>query len=550
MHGSRGDRSGSIAGPQEAPTSGSSDTGGHPRRWLALAVIDLCLLAVTTDNTILNIALPTIARQLNATGAQLQWMVDAYIVVFAGLLLTSGTLGDRLGRRRLMIAGLAIFGLGSAATLTVNSSDQLIALRGVMGFGAALLLPATLSIITNIFPANERPRAIATWAAVSGVGMVTGPIIGGFLLENFAWNSIFMVNLPVVLIGIAGTLTLMSESRDANPGRTDPVGAVLSIVGLATLVYGIIEAPNSGWTAPETFLRVGIGLAAMAAFIAWELHYHSPMFDLGLFGRPAFGATSFAETAAHFALIGGMFGMTQFLQFVWGLRPMQAGFAMMPIAVGVIAGSLAAARLLPRLGVRPLLVTGMGTMSVGLLLISRLEVDSPYALFAAMLFFLSLGMGLAMAPATDSIMGAVDRDKAGVGSATNDATRELGSALGVAIFGSVISSGYRDGLTDRLPGLPGGLAGLPSNAADAIRDSIGSASVAAGQLPGAAGDAVLAAARESFVAGMSAASLIGAGVIAAGAVIVAHWLPRRTGTEAVEPPEATGTSLEVDAARA
>jgi EmrB/QacA subfamily drug resistance transporter len=503
-----------------------------------LLVIDLCLLAVTMDNTILNVALPTIARQLGATGAQLQWMVDAYIVVFAGLLLTSGTLGDRLGRRRLMIAGLATFGLGSAATILVTSSDQLVALRGVMGLGAALLMPATLSIITNIFPAGERPKAIASWAAVSGLGMVLGPIIGGALLESFAWNSIFMINVPIVLIGIAGTLALMPESRDANPGRTDPVGAVLSIVGLATLVYGIIEAPNAGWAAPETFVRVGFGLAAVAAFIVWELRYQSPMFDLWLFARPAFGATSFAETVAHFALVGGMFGLTQYLQFVWGLRPIQAGFAMLPIAIGVIAGSVVAARLQPRFGVRPLLLAGMGGLSLGLLLLSRLEVNTPYPVFALMLLCLSLGMGLAMAPATDSIMGAVDKDKAGVGSATNDTTRELGSAMGVAVFGSVISSGYRDGLTTRLADLPGGLAGLPAAVSDAVRDSIGAASVAAGHLPSPAGDAVLAAARSSFVAGMSTATVIGAAIIAAGAVVVAHWLPGRAKTEEPRPTEA------------
>jgi EmrB/QacA subfamily drug resistance transporter len=524
VHATRGGGSRGFEEP-EPQAFEPSGTQGHPRRWLALLVIDLCLLAITMDNTILNIALPTIARDLGSTGSQLQWMVDAYIVAFAGLLLTSGTLGDRLGRRRLMLAGLAVFGLGSAATLFVTASDQLIVLRGLMGLGASLLMPATLSIITNIFPADERPKAIATWAAVSGVGMVAGPIIGGGLLENFAWNSVFLINVPIVLIGIAGTLALMPESRDANPGRTDPIGAILSIAGLATLVYGIIEAPNAGWTAPETLLRVGLGLAAITAFIVWELRYQSPMFDLRLFARPAFGATSFAETVAHFALVGGMFGLTLYLQFVWGLRPMQAGFAMLPIAVGVIAGSMVAARLLPRFGTRPLLLAGMAGISLGLLLLSRLAVDTSYPVFGSVLLCLSLGMGLAMAPATDSIMSAVDKDKAGVGSATNDTTRELGSAVGVAVFGSIISSGYRDGLTARLADLPGGLGSLPTTLSGAIRDSIGSATVAAGQLPSPVGDTVLSAARSSFVAGMSTAALIAAVVVAAGTVVVAHWLP-------------------------
>jgi EmrB/QacA subfamily drug resistance transporter len=526
MGGIRGSRpAGRKVPDQAAPNRGAGSSEGHPRRWWALAIIDLCLLVATMDNTILNVALPTISRQLGANGSQLQWIVDAYIVVFAGLLLTSGTLGDRLGRRKLLLAGLGVFGLASTATVLVGAPEQLIAIRGLMGLGGALLLPATLSLITNLFSEEERPRAIATWAAVSGLGMVVGPIVGGALLENFAWNSIFLINVPIVAVGIVGTILLIPESRDANPGRTDPVGAVLSIAGLASLVFGIIEAPNAGWAAPDTFLRVGLGLVLVAAFILWELHYHSPMFDLGLFARPMFGATSFAETVAHFALVGGMFTLTQYLQFVWGQRPLQAGLSMLPMAFGVVTGSAVAARLLPRLGVRPLLVAGMAGISLGLLLISRLAVDSSYAAFAAALLCLSLGMGLAMAPATDAIMGAVDKARAGVGSATNDTTRELGSALGVAIFGSIVSSGYRDGLVTRLSGLPGGLGGLPSSVGAAVRDSIGSATVAAGHIPGDNGATVLAAARGAYVSGMSSATVIGAAIVAIGAAVVFHWLP-------------------------
>ena len=242
---------------RSAPEAVRTGSGPDPRRWWALAIIDLCLLVITMDNTILNVALPTISRQLNATGSELQWMVDAYIVVFAGLLLTAGTLGDRLGRRRMLLAGLSVFGLASTATLFVSSPDQLIAIRGIMGLGGALLMPATLSLITNLFPENERPKAIATWAAVSGLGMVAGPIVGGALLDNFSWTSVFLVNVPIVAVGLAGTLALMPESRDPQPGRLDPVGAVLSIAGLAILVFGIIEAPGAGWTAPETLTRVG-----------------------------------------------------------------------------------------------------------------------------------------------------------------------------------------------------------------------------------------------------------------------------------------------------
>jgi EmrB/QacA subfamily drug resistance transporter len=504
--------------------SGSTDAP-DPRRWLALIVIDLCLLAITMDNTILNVALPTIARDLSATGSQLQWMVDAYIVVFAGLLLTAGTLGDRLGRRRMLLAGQAIFGLASAGALLVTSADQLIAIRGLMGLGGALMMPATLSLITNLFPVQERPRAIATWAAVSGLGMVVGPIIGGALLDAFNWNSVFMVNVLVAAIGIVGTLVLMPESRDPRPGRLDPVGALLSIVGLAVLVYGIIEAPGPGWTAPETIVRIGVGVAFVLAFVIWELHNSEPMFDISLFGRPAFGATSFAETIAHFAIVGTMFGLTQYLQFVWGQRPLQAGVSMLPMAVGVIGGTILVTRLSGRVSSRYLIAGGMAGISIGLFLISRLTVDSPYIMFAAVLAFLSGGMGLAMAPATDSIMGAVDKERAGVGSATNDTTRELGSALGVAVFGSLLASGYRDAVATRLADIPGGIGSLPPAIGGAVRDSLGSAVVAAGQLPGDTGSAVLSAAREAFVSGMSTATVVGAVIVALGVVVLLHWLP-------------------------
>ena len=528
---------GGHAGPSSTAKRAGGELERHPRRWWALAIIDLCLLAVTMDNTILNVALPTIARDLSATGSQLQWIVDAYIVVFAGLLLISGTLGDRLGRRKLLLAGLSVFGVASMATVLVTTPDQLILIRGLMGLGGALLMPATLSLITNLFSETERPRAIATWAAVSGVGMVLGPIVGGALLEVFNWNAIFLANVPIVLIGLTGTLFLIPESRDENPDRLDPVGAALSVAGLATLVFGIIEAPGAGWTAPDTFMRVGSGLGLILVFALWELHNSAPMFDIRLFARPAFGATSLAETVAHFALVGGTFALTQYLQFVWGQRPLAAGISMLPVAFGVVLGSVIAARLLPRIGGKYLIAAGISGISISLLLISRLAVDSPYLAFAAVLAFMSLGMGLAMAPATDLIMGAVDKARSGVGSATNDAIRELGSALGVAVFGSIVSSRYRDVLSGPIAGLPGGVASLPPAVGGAVRDSIGSATVAVGNLPGETATAVLGAARQAFVSGMSTAALVAAAVSAVGTVVVLLWMPgrERSAADQVEP---------------
>jgi hypothetical protein len=342
-----------------------------------------------------------------------------------------------------------------------------------------------------------------------------------------------------VAAGLIGTLLLIPESRDAHPDRLDPLGAVLSMAGLATLVFGIIEAPGAGWTAPETLLRIGAGLGLIVAFGVWELHNSAPMFDIKLFARPNFGPTSFAETVAHFALVGGMFALTQYLQFVWGQRPLQAGISMLPVAFGVVIGSVVATKLLPRIGAKYLIVAGMAGISLALLSISRLTVGSSYLAFGVVLAFMSLGMGLAMAPATDAIMGAVDKARAGVGSATNDTTRELGSALGVAIFGSIVLSGYRDTLATRLASLPGGAPALPAGVAAAVRDSIGSASVAVGHVPGAAGSAVLAAARESFVSGMSTATAIGAVIVAVGAAIVLVWMPGRLRTSDSAPVEGT-----------
>ena len=290
-------------------------------RWWALAVLDLCLLAITIDNTIMNVALPTLARDLHATGTDLQWIVDAYVLFWAGLLLTAGTLGDRIGRRRVLLMGLGILGVGALASSFASSASQLIATRALMGAAAAFIMPATLSIIANLFDEHERPKAIATWSAVSGVGMVLGPITGGWLLDNFAWSSIFLANLPIVAVGAIGTLALVPESRDAHPDAADPIGAGLSIAGLMTLVYGIIEAPNAGWAAPETLVRIGAGLAVLLVFLGWEIRSRAPMLDVRLFLRPRFGPPALAISAGFFAIAGGTFMLTQYLQFIRGLRP-------------------------------------------------------------------------------------------------------------------------------------------------------------------------------------------------------------------------------------
>ena len=489
-------------------------------RWWALAVLDLCLLAITIDNTIMNVALPTLAREFRATGSELQWIVDAYVLFWAGLLLMAGTLGDRIGRRKVLLIGLGMLGVGAVASSFARSADQLIATRALMGAAAAFIMPATLSMITNIFDERERPKAIATWSAVSGVGMVLGPIVGGWLLDNFSWNSIFLANLPIVAVGVIGTIALVPESRDAHPDKADPIGAGLSIAGLMALVYGIIEAPNAGWGAADTLIRIGSGLAVLAIFVAWELRSKAPMLDLRLFLRPRFGPPALAISAGFFAVAGGTFMLTQYLQFVQGMRPLEAGVALLPVAIGVVIGTALASRLLRPLGTKIVMGTAMAVMAVGLLLVSRLAASSPYEALAACMLVIAVGLGLGGMPGTDSIMGAVSKERAGVGSATNDTTREIGCALGVAVLGSVLSSGYRDAIGDQF-------AGLGPTLSEAARDSIGAATVVAHSLPGAAGAEVARIANDAFMSGMSAAMVIAAVVVAAASVVLFAWLPAR-----------------------
>ena len=510
-------------------------------RWWALAVLDLCLLAITIDNTIMNVALPTLAREFRATGSELQWIVDAYVLFWAGLLLTAGTLGDRIGRRKVLLIGLGMLGVGAIASSFASSAGQLIATRALMGAAAAFIMPATLSMITNIFNEHERPKAIATWSAVSGIGMVLGPIVGGWLLDNFAWNAIFLANLPIVVLGVIGTLALVPESRDAHPDAADPIGAGLSIAGLMALVYGIIEAPNAGWSSTDTLIRIGSGLAVLAIFVAWELRSEAPMLDLRLFLRRRFGPPALAISAGFFAIAGGTFMLTQYLQFVKGMRPLEAGVALLPVAIGVVIGTALASRLLRPLGTKIVMGAAMAVMAVGLLLVSRLGASSPYEALAACMLVIAVGLGLGGMPGTDSIMGAVAKERAGVGSATNDTTREIGCALGVAVLGSVLSSGYRDAIGNQF-------AGLGPTLSETARDSIGAATVVAHSLPGVAGAEVARIANDAFMSGMSAAMVIAAVVVAAASVVLFAWLPARAPGHELHQASAGSTDAQAAAA--
>ena len=490
----------------------------YRRRWATLAVLSLSLVIIGLDNTILNVALPTLVRELGATASQLQWMVDSYILVFAGLLLTMGALGDRFGRKLALNVGLVLFGLSSIAAAFADSANTLIAARAVMGIGGALIMPSTLSIITNVFTGPERGRAIAAWAAVAGLGIVLGPALGGFLLENFWWGSIFLINVIVVIVAVASGAVLVPESKDPAATPLDPVGAVLSIAGLVALVYAIIEAPARGWTDSLVLSAFGIAAVLIAVFVWWETRTEHPMLQLSFFENPRFSAASIAITLVFFAMFGTVFLNTQYLQFVLGFSPLEAGFRVMPVATMIVAAPLSA-RFAERFGTKRVVTTGLVIVATAMSILATITVDTGYGRVAIALAILGAGMGTAMAPATESIMGSLPLAKAGVGSAMNDTTRQIGGALGVAILGSLLASSYSNAMTAVVANLPG-------DAAQIAGDSIGGAVAVASRI-GEAGAQLVDAASAAFIGGMRIAVWVAAGVVLVGAVVTGLFLPAR-----------------------
>ena len=489
------------------------------RRWWALGVLCLSLLAIVIDNTIVNVALPTLVRDLEADVAELQWVVDAYTLVFAGLLLVAGALGDRYGRRRTLLAGLAVFGAASAWAAYAGGVDGLIAARAVMGAGAAFIMPATLSLLISLFTdARERATAIGIWAATAGLGVALGPVVGGVLLDHFWWGSIFIVNVPLIVIAILAGRRLLPESRDPVARRIDWAGAALSVVGLVALVWAIIEAPVKGWTAGPVLAAAALATAALLAFVAWQRRTEEPLLDVQLFSNPRFTAASITVMVLFFALFGFLFLSTQYLQFVLGYSPSAAGVRVLPYAAAMIVFAPLSSMFVARLGTKRVATAGMLLFSLGLAVAATVTIDSGYGRLGVALLLMGAGMGLAGAPATESIMGALPPERANIGSAVNDTTRELGGALGVAIVGSIMSSLYATELSERLPA-PG---------ADAARDSLGAGVQAGGDIADAA--------REAFVQAMSRASIVVAVVAALGAFIAWRYLPAREASAGAESP--------------
>src|SRR4051794_14289448 len=498
----------------------------YERRWRMLAVLALSLVVIGLDNTILNVALPTLQSQFHASTSQLQWMVDSYLLVFAGLLLTMGTLGDRFGRKRALQAGLALFGSASLAVLVVDTANQLIVVRAVMGIGGALIMPATLSVISNVFPREERGKAIGIWAGMASIGIGLGPLFGGLLLEFFDWQSVFLLNVPVAGIALALGFRYVPESRDPKPGAFDLPGATLSVAALGTLVYGIIEAPSRGWGSPFILSCFAAALVLGVSFVRWEQRTPEPMLNLNFLRNPRFAMGSMAISLASFSLFGAIFAMTQFLQDAHGYSALEAGAAMVPLAAGLLIGATSSIKLVGRFGTTKIVFAGL--FGLGNLLVSALtwKYDMPYWPLGMWFFFGALNMGWVMGPSTESVMGSVPPEKSGVASAMNDVTRQVGGSLGTAVIGSLISSLYGSRVADSV-------SSLPHAAQLAAQDSIGKAHSIAATLPASEGASLVHASSVAYTDALGIGFAIAASAAIAAAFAVRRWLPARHAEEKV-----------------
>ncbi|WP_261570469.1 MFS transporter [Frankia gtarii] len=511
----------SVAGtaPKEptahpAPGGPGAAAGPPVNHTRVLVVTCVALATVISAMSSLNVALPSIAADTHASQTRLSWIIDAYSLVFAALLLPAGALGDRFGRRRALLIGLLIFGAGSAAAPFTSSATALIGLRCVLGLGAALVMPATLSTITGTFPRERRAAAVGVWAAVAGASAVVGVLTSGLLLEAWSWRSVFVLGVILAAAAAFGTWRFVPDSADPHGPRLDVVGAAISVAGLGALVYSIIEAPEHGWLGAATLTGLGAGVALLAGFVAWELRTRAPLLDPRLFTRPAFAAGTVSILLQFFAFFGMIFVIMQYLQLVRGDSALVAAVSVLPMTAGLVPAARLAPKVVAAVGARACCVAGLALITAGMVVLSRIGQDSPYWLLLAGLYPLGLGMGLAMTPATTAITDSLPPALQGVGSAVNDLSRELGGALGIAVLGSLLSATYRNHLA-----LP---AAVPSALAEKARSSLGVAAHL--------GEPAASHARTAFVDGMHVAFLGGAVATAVAAVAVALLL--RTGRPA------------------
>ncbi|MFG1820537.1 MFS transporter [Kribbella sp. NPDC049174] len=491
-----------------------STATGHPRRWWILLILCLALMVLVVDNTVLNLAIPSLMRDLDATPADVQWIIDAYILVFAGLLLTAGSLSDRFGRRKMLIIGLVLFGLASLLATLASNPWQLIACRALMGVGGALLMPSTLSLLFTVFPPEEQRKAMAGWSMVAMVGVVAGPTVGGVLLEHFWWGSIFLLNVPIAVLAIIGTVALIPESR--GPARNvDPGGAVLSMVGMTAVVWAIISIPAEGLGSAKVLGGLALGVVALTGFALWEKRSAHPMVPLALFRDRNFSGTSFSIVLLSFTAGGLLLALTQYLQFVLGYTPLKAGLALIPYAASAMLFNGLGATLGKKLADRTLIATGLVVIAAGFGILTQVSTTSGYGLLIAGLLVMGVGGGLAGPAAYTLLMQSVPAEHRGVGSAMNDTVQQTGAALSVAVLGSVLAAAYSSSLPESVP--------------EAARKSIAETL--------ALGPDFVAAARNAFTDAMSIAMTAGLFGALAGALVALVALPRRTADST--PEEAT-----------
>ena len=502
--------------------AGTHSAPPRHRPALILSVVLVAALAINVETTIVNVALPTLNSELGASTRGLQWIVDAYNLTFAALVLAGGTVGDKFGRRGTLVAGLALFAASSVGAALCTSTESLIGMRLVMGVSAALIYPTTLAIITDTFrDPKQRAAAIGVWGAVTGLGVAIGPILGGALLEAFWWGSLFLALAPIAVVAIVGAAVFIPASTAEAGARLDRGGLVLSVVMLGALVYTIIEAPEHGWTSAPTVLGFGVAVTAAVCFVWWERRHHDPLLDVSLFANLRFSAASGAVTVAFFALFGFIFLITQFFQLLQGFGPLETGVRILPVALSIAVGSVLGTRLaVSRIGTKVVVFAGLLMLTAAFAWVATVDVDVAYIEVAMQMVLLGGGLGLTTAPATDSIMGVVRPDQAGAGSAVNDATRQIGGTLGVAVVGSIFSTLYIRSLDDSEI-----LQAAPSSALQTAREGLAQGLQVAAQSPTPVAGTLRDTVSDAFMSGLHAGCLTAAAVCLVGAFFVLAYLP-------------------------
>jgi MFS transporter, DHA2 family, multidrug resistance protein len=495
--------------------------------WSVLIVLAGALALISLDNTIVNVALPTLQEELGATTADLQWVVDAYSVLFAGTLLLAGSLGDRFGRRRALVVGLVIFGLGSFVAGFATTPDVLIVCRAVMGVGGAFIMPSTLAILVQVFTEpSARAQAIGVWAAVAGAAVALGPIIGGLLIEYTTWHAIFWVNPPLAVLAVLATFALVPESRDPSKPRLDLVGAALSTIGIIAFVVTVIEVPDGGVSVVTAVSALTAGVF-LAAFVWWERRAPRPLLPMDLFRNQLFTVAIVTVALVYAALMGVMFFLPQFLQLVQGNTPLESGVAMVPAAAGLFLTSLISPRWAQRWGTRCVVVTGLCIVVVGLVAAAYLTADSSYLHVGGSLGLMGFGLGMVLPQATNGVLASVPRERAGMGSAVNDGGGELGGSLGVAVLGSLLSLGYRNSIDAQVAAAGDTISAIPTDVVNAVRESLAAGSLAVAQLPRDVAVPIREAAGNAFVSGMTTTLIVAALIVAVGALFAWWRFPHR-----------------------